>query len=97
TSVAATLISRQQQVSWNSLAAHVTPSNPNFQHWSLPFFQFPLNVQAQLIAVQVKTQAFLIANLDVFYISLIGSLSILWIPFFLEKPKIDEVNEQIMH
>lgn len=97
TSVAATVISRQQQVSWNNMSGGISTQNVNFLAWTHHLPMIPLNLQLQIATIQIRVQSFLIANLDVFYMSLIGTVAILWIPFFLDKPNPDEIGTQIMH
>jgi DHA2 family multidrug resistance protein len=86
TSIAATIISRQQQISWHDMGSKITQYNHNVYNFVTALNGNTLNIKAQLIASEIQLQAFLIANLDTFYVSLIGMLCILWVPFFLKKP-----------
>lgn len=90
TSIAATLISRQQQISWHNQIDHLEQSNPAF--WQ--FFQglnattnTPLAIKAQIAAHFVQTQSFLVANIDTIWAALLGTILIIWIPFVLRTPK----------
>lgn len=90
TSIASTIISRQQQVSWHDLTAHVSFYSLGYQHW---FNNHPLINHYAPVALLVQQQSFFIANLDLFQYSLLGIFFIIWIPFFLDKPeKIGEVT-----
>lgn len=94
TSVAATLIARNQQISWNSLAPYIANANHVFNSW-LP--HTPLVTKIQIAAYQVQQQAFLIANLDVFLTSVVCGLTILVLPMFLDKPVVDDNAGMGMH
>ena len=90
TAIASTVLSRQQQISWNDLTSHTSPYNLGYQHWlSGSHVINPVGVSAAL----VQQQSFFVANLDVFVYSLFGLIAIIWIPFVLDRPtKITEVT-----
>lgn len=88
TSIASTIISRQQQVSWHDMASKLSlHKSSQYLTWS---GHFPIKSAAPVVAsMQVQSQAFVIANLDVFYLSFVGIFLIAWIPFLLDKPSKD--------
>jgi MFS transporter, DHA2 family, multidrug resistance protein len=87
TSIAATLIAREQQSAWHDMGSHITASNTNFLHWSNIFPNAPLELKVKIASVMIQKQSFIVANLDTVYAGLICSMLILWIPFALTKPK----------
>lgn len=88
TSLASTIISQQQQVSWNDMISHLNPFNPVLQQVqnSIPN-NLPLNGQIQILSEMVQTQAFLLANIDVFHFVSVAVLILAIIPPFLTKPE----------
>jgi DHA2 family multidrug resistance protein len=83
TSLASSLISRQQQVSWNDLSSHLNP------------FTYPVQAsiihsdklkQVSIWALQVQHQAFIVANIDVFYLCAKAVLILIIFAVFLDKP-----------
>ncbi|MFN7094465.1 MAG: MFS transporter, partial [Burkholderiales bacterium] len=83
TSIASTIIARQQQVSWHDLGEHVSHHFTNYQAFAS---KLPSNSMLAIAALQVQQQAFFIANLDVFYFAMLGVGLLVWIPFFLDPP-----------
>lgn len=86
TSIAATLIAHQQQAAWHDMVGNVHLSNPNFQHFSNLLPHIPLNLKAQIVALLIQGQSFLVANIDAVRVATFLSVFILWIPFVLAKP-----------
>lgn len=87
TSLSATIVSRQQQVSYNDLAAHVSPYTTGFRWWSQALgSQVPDNMQAQVAHLQVIQQGAVISYLDSFYLFGLGILVLLWLPLILKRP-----------
>ena len=83
TSIASTILTRQQQVSWHDLSKYVSPYHIGYQHL--------LNLRhmagnTPIMGMLIKQQAFFIANIDVFIYSLFGLVLIIWVPFVLDKP-----------
>ncbi len=87
TAIASTIITRQQQISWNDLGEHVTRYKIGFMHLAQSHQLFNKSVITGLL---VQQQAFFIANLDVFVYSLFGILLIIWVPFVLDKANITD-------
>lgn len=92
TSIASTILSQQNQVAWNDQVSHINNFNPNYQRFTHLFHN--TNEAILNIISLVKQQAFLVANLDVFYYSMIGVILLVWIPFTLDKP--ENNNKQMM-
>jgi len=95
TSLASTIISQQQQVSWNDMISHLSPFNPILQQVqnSIPN-NLPLNGQIQILSEIVQAQAFLLANIDVFHFVSVAVLMLAIIPPLLTKaePGITKVH-----
>lgn len=97
TSIASTVISRQQQVAWNDMASHINPFNPVVQSAQTGMLShLPLVGQVQTFSMNVMQQAFIIANIDVYSLAYHIVLILAIIPFFLAKPA-QGVSEVHMH
>ncbi|MBP9741998.1 MAG: DHA2 family efflux MFS transporter permease subunit [Burkholderiales bacterium] len=84
TSIGSTIISHQQQVAWHDLAGHISQHSTLYQNIAA---KLPNGAHAiQITASWVQQQAFFIANLDVFYYAMLGSMVLFFFPFFLDKP-----------
>jgi DHA2 family multidrug resistance protein len=90
TSIAATLISRQQQIVWNNLSQNINLNNSKFTHLTTTFNDYPLNLKVNISSLLIKSQAFILANINLFYLSFIGMICIIWLPFFLKKPTVNK-------
>ncbi|MCC2644973.1 MAG: transporter [Burkholderiales bacterium] len=98
TSIAATLISHQQQASWHDQISHISMSNPEFNHFfqGLSALHPTLIVKTQIVSGLIQAQSFLVANIDTIWAGFLGTALILWIPFVLKKPK-PGTKVEIMH
>jgi DHA2 family multidrug resistance protein len=98
TSIAATLISHQQQASWHDQVNNISSTNPRFGQFfeRLSQFHLPMSAKAQISGGIIQAQSFLVANIDTIWVALLGTGLILWIPFVLRKPKAG-VNAPMMH
>jgi DHA2 family multidrug resistance protein len=98
TSIAATLISHQQQESWHDQINHISKTSSQFEQFfqGLSRFNLPLAAKAQISSTLIQGQSFLIANIDTIWAGLLGTGLILWIPFVLKKPK-PGVHVEMMH
>lgn len=98
TSMASTLISRNEQTSWNDMAGHLTPFKPQVQqvlHGALE--SMPIYQQVTILSQSVQRQSFLISNLNLFYLSCLIALGLCVLPFFLAKPEKDAPTNVHMH
>ena len=87
TSIASTIISRQQQVAWNDMSTQITPFHSAVQQLQNGALgNMILQKQALYLSQIVQAQSFLIANIDVFCLSCYGVLALAIIPPFLAKP-----------
>lgn len=87
TSIASTLISRNEQISWNDLSTHVNPFSNSLQQMQNGILHgMPLQQQIIILAQEVQSQAFLIANINLFYLGAIITLALCVLPLFLAKP-----------
>ncbi len=86
-SVMVTLLSRSQQVNWNTLGAYVNPFNRNLPMWlhSAGWQLTDPKTTAQLAQV-VKTQADMIAFNNVAWFATLGLLAVLPLFTLLKKP-----------
>jgi MFS transporter, DHA2 family, multidrug resistance protein len=98
TSIAATLISHQQQASWHDQVSRINQSNPVFNQFfnGLASSNPSLQVKTFISSNLIQAQSFLVANIDTIWAGLLGTILIIWIPFALKKPK-DGVKVEIMH
>ena len=87
TSIASTVLSRNEQISWNDLSTHITPFNNAVQQMQNGLLQgMSIQKQVTILSQQVQAQAFLIANINLFYLGGIMALSLCLLPMFLAKP-----------
>ena len=87
TSIASTMLSRNEQISWNDLSAHVNPFSNSLQQMQNGVLQgMPIQQQITILAEEVQSQAFLIANINLFYLGGIMALVLCVLPMFLAKP-----------
>ncbi len=86
TSIAATLLSTNQQTSWNNLIEHVSDYGRGFHYWAQNLGIIHNTEKAQLVAMQISKAALFQAYIDMFYISGLIILAITWMPFVLKRP-----------
>jgi DHA2 family multidrug resistance protein len=87
-SVVTTLLTRQAQVLWNELGAHVTKFNPALIEYLRHLNLSPTDPQAMaLVAAQIAQQAQLGAMLDVFTVTTWSFLAMLPLVFLLKRSK----------
>ncbi len=93
TSLAASVIARQQQVSFHDLTAHISPYVNSFRIWEQNLGLLPDTLKVGIAQGLIIQQSYLISFLDLFYLCGIGLLLFIWIVFFLKAPKaIDAVG-----
>jgi DHA2 family multidrug resistance protein len=87
TSIASTVLSRNEQTSWNDLSAHLKPFSSAVQQLQNGVLQsMPIQTQVTILAQEVQAQAFLIANINLFYLGCVIGLALCLLPMFLAKP-----------
>jgi len=87
TSIASTILSRNEQTSWNDLSTHLTPFSNAVQQLQDGILQgMPIQKQVTILSQQVQAQAFLIANINLFHLGCIMALALCLLPMFLAKP-----------
>jgi DHA2 family multidrug resistance protein len=87
-SIVTTLMTRQAQVLWNELGAHVTKYNPALLEYLRGLHLSPTDPQAiALVAAQVGQQAQMIAMLDVFQVTTWSFLLMFPLVFLLRRNK----------
>ncbi len=86
TSISATIVSHQQQVSYHDLASNVSPYSEGFKMWSQNLSTMPENAQVIAAHGLVMQQSAIISYLDSFYITGIAMLIFCWLPFLLKRP-----------
>ncbi len=96
TSIAATILSSQQQVAWNDLSKHVSDYARGFHYWSQNLSGINSTHTAQLIAYPLGKAALFQSYLDMYYISGCIILGIIWMPFVLKRPN-SNAKPQAMH
>lgn len=87
TSISATIVSHQQQVSYNDLGSHVSPFSKGYQVWVQNLNGVPEALQTQIAHTMVLQQSAVISYLDSFYVIVIFMLLLCWIPFTLTRPQ----------
>lgn len=85
TSIAATIISTQEQVVWGDLAQHISDYALGFHLWSQNSGGIKSS-NAQLMAYVIQKAAMLQSYLNLYYIAGCIILGIFWMPFLLKKP-----------
>ena len=88
TAIAATVLSRQQQVSWHDLSSKVNIYSPAVQN--LLKHTTPNNLSTKYLYINISQQSFFIANLDVFYYCLLLSCVMFIIPFLIPSVKVND-------
>jgi DHA2 family multidrug resistance protein len=87
-SVVTTLLTRQAQVMWNELGAHVTKFNPALIEYLRPLHLAPTDPHAMaIVAAQIARQAEMGAMLDVFGVTTWTFLAMLPLVFLLKRSK----------
>jgi DHA2 family multidrug resistance protein len=87
-SVVTTLLTRQAQVLWNELGAHVTKFNPALIEYLRPLHLAPTDPHAMaIVAAQIARQAEMGAMLDVFGVTTWTFLAMLPLVFLLKRSK----------
>src|SRR6185437_721622 len=83
TSIAATLISHQQQASWHDQIGHISLTDNGFKQFfqGLAAAHPTLAIKTQIAGNLLQNQTFLVANIDTIWAGLLGTGLILWIPF----------------
>lgn len=88
TSLSATIISHQMQISWHDLSSYINPYYISYIRWKELIPNVPEQLQAIIIKFKIMQQSILISYLDSFYIFGFILLGIIWIPFFFKRLKI---------
>ncbi len=86
TSIAATVLSTQQQVIWGDLASHVSDYARGFHIWSHNLSGLSSSRNAQLIAYTVQKSSLFQSYLDLYFMTGCIILGIFWMPFILKRP-----------
>lgn len=86
TSVAATVLSRQQQVGWSDLSAHVSDYARGFHNWATNMVGLTATTKIQLMAQLISKASMFQSYLDVFYMNGCVLIAISWLPFLLARP-----------
>jgi MFS transporter, DHA2 family, multidrug resistance protein len=92
-SLLSTLISRETQINWSRLGAHVTHFNVNLRIWFNQQHLIPFSQPAlQSIQGQVAKQASMIAYLDGFYLISLLLFSLIILMLFMKSVKLDPLK-----
>jgi DHA2 family multidrug resistance protein len=86
TSIAATILSTQQQVVWGDLAQHVSDYARGFHVWSQNLSGLASTRNAELISYSIQKGALFQSYLDLYYMSGWVIIGIFWMPFILKRP-----------
>lgn len=84
TSISSIIITRQQQVSWNELSGHISGFNPNLQQLTQMASTDTLVMNAGQL---IQQQAYIIANIDLFYFATYGAVILILLTFFFKPGK----------
>lgn len=97
-SILSTILTRQTQISWNSLSGYINPFNPNLHLW-LDHQGWHMHSVLALSQLQqiVGTQAGMMAYIDTFW--LIGLSLIILLPcvFLIKKPSLLSKTREAVH
>lgn len=87
TSLSATIISHQLQVTYHDMGTNVSPYSRGFMWWSQQLGNTPEVTKVAIAQGQIMAQGSLVSYLDSFI--LFGSMMLLfmWLPFLLKRPK----------
>lgn len=87
TSIAATLLSTQQQVIWGDLTSHISDFARGFHFWSQNLGGMTNSTRnAQMLLPTIIKASTFQAYLDLFYLSGWIIILIMWMPFILKRP-----------
>jgi hypothetical protein len=87
TSVAATIIAHQMQVTYHDMGSQVSPYARGYQMWSQSLGQSPEQAKLVIAQATVMGQGAFVGYLDVYFITGVIMLCTLWLPFVLKRPK----------
>lgn len=93
-----TLLSRQTQINWHRLNAHITHFNPNLHLW-LSHHHFTLSDKTtlKLLTGQIAQQATMIGFINTFYAVTFGFIIMLPLVWLLKKPKEQDSSFDLSH
>ena len=98
TSIAATILSTQQQVVWGDLTSHISDYARGFHIWSQNLFGTTSAHNAQVMVSQISKASLFQAYIDLYYMSGCIILAIAWMPFMLKRPNANaNVKPNAMH
>ena len=86
TSVAATIISTQQNVVWSDLVVHISDYSRGFHTWSQNLTGLHSTRSVQLISSTIVKSSLLQSYLDLHFLMGVILLSLFWMPFILKRP-----------
>ena len=96
TSIAATILSSQQQVAWGDLAKHISDYARGFHYWSQNLSGIYSTHNAQIMAYQIGKASLFQSYLDLYYLSGCIILAIMWMPFILKRPN-SNIKPKMVH
>jgi DHA2 family multidrug resistance protein len=86
-SIYSTILSRETQINWQHLVAHINPFNPSLHAWLAKLPHLPKPVVWQILAANVHKQASMIAFIDCYKAGAFAVLALIVLLGILEKPK----------
>ncbi len=86
TSLSATIISHQLQVTYHDMGAHISPYSRGFMWWSQQLGNPPEVTKSAIAQAQIMAQGSLVSYIDSFMIFGSMMLVFLWLPFLLKRP-----------
>lgn len=86
TSVAATVIAREQQVYWHDMGANISNYARGFHWWSQNNSELNMTDKIGFMSYLIGKAALLQSYLNIFYASGIFLMIFAWLPFLLKKP-----------
>ncbi len=87
TSVAATIIAHQMQVTYHDMGSHVSLYDRGYQIWSQSLGNTPEQMKLVIAQANVMGQGAFVSYLDVYFITGVIMLCTLWLPFVLKRPQ----------
>lgn len=86
TSLSATIIAHQMQVTYHDMGAQVSPYARGYQTWAQHLGNTPDAMKAVIAQATVMGQGAFVSYLDVYFVTGVIMLCTLWLPFVLKRP-----------
>jgi DHA2 family multidrug resistance protein len=97
-SICATIISHQSQINYHNLSSHISPYANGFIWWQQRLPHLSEQLQVGIAEAKILAQGLFLSYLHSYYFFGFLLLCLLWIPFTLKQPAIDDQSHhQLLH